>query len=376
MAFDPSALVSVIEGIGSTNTEALARIGVVNLLDLLQRREETVHAAVRSDASRAQVHSWRQMTALLQVREITPQWAEALVRGGIETIDELTAASFDRIKELFHQSNEERMIPSIPEDNALAGMLADAAVLRNTGNLTGRVEESAGQPVAGATASMGLARVATDTEGRFRLLRIPLAGRPPLIIKHPQYRTLVINGPSMTYNVDVVNVLRFRLEPLPVGDERPVESVDRLSELEGNVLPPMQGHRVRSVRLEANQLRDHDVLMVRYFFRRSDDLELVSRLKTYEDGEVVVHTFRFPKSRFASDVQVGDHFLVKGDELVKVEMDPIRLLRHKLVLRSRKQLGPIAANAGADELRARLRERLDFTLSQYRRLRPRRRGSQ
>ena len=316
------------------------------------------------------------MTVLFQVREITPQWAEALVLEGINTIDELTTSSFDRLKELFGTSKAERMIPSITEDNALAGMLADAAVLRNTGNLTGRVEESLGQPVAGATVNMGLAQTETNTEGRFRLLPIPLAGRPPLIIKHPQYRTPVVNAPSVTHNVDVVNVLRFQLEPIPAGDERPVESMDRLSELDGDVLPPIQGHRVRSVRLEADQLRDQDMLMVRYFFRRSDDVELVSRLKSYEDGEIIVHTFRFPKSRFASDVQVGDHFLVKGGELEKVEMDHLRLFRHKLVLRSRNRLGPITANAGADELRARLRERLDFTLRQYRRLRPLRRGTQ
>lgn len=374
MYFNPSTAISVIEGIGSVTADLLAKIGVVTLHDLLQRREKDVHAAVRSHASKKQVHSWRQMTVLLQIAEMTPQWAEALVRGGINTIDELLASSYDELQELFQKSKDERIIPSIPSNNSLAAMLTDAAVMRNTGNLTGRVEHLTGQPVTSAEVNVGRVATETDTNGRFRLLRIPLIGRPPLIINHPEYKTLVVDSLPICINAEVINVLSFKLQPLSEESEEPVEQVKRLSELDGDVLPQIQGHRVRSVRLEADQLRDHDLLMVRYFYKRTEDVGLVSRLKAYEDGEIIVHTFRLRKSHFSAEVELGDHFVVKNGELVNAEMDNLGLLRHKIKLQCRKRFEPIPAELDSDELRDRLKERLDFSLNQYRLFRPRRRS--
>ncbi len=366
--FDPSAPVSIVEGIGPAMSETLGASGVGTLLELIHRPAGTIHAAVRSDASLEQVRSWRQMARLLQVYNVTPQWAEALVRGGVTTIDELSRSRFDALGELFAQAVEARVTPDAPSSNALGRMLVGAATLASTGNVSGRVIGPEGVPVPGATVGVGMATTRTGEDGLFRLVGIRLDSPLPLVIRHADYRTLLMDDPPLALNVDVVRMVRFALAQVGDATGAGAGLASRFSELDGDVLPPIQGIPVRTVRLVAD-LRERDLLLLRSFFQRSDDAELVSRLKAYEDGEIIVHTLRLPRAQLPDDAVLGDHFVVRNRSLVAAQMDEAGVLAYRVGLRTGKRFGPIPAGLNPEELRQAFADRLHFAIAEYRRSR-------
>ncbi|HJQ94052.1 MAG TPA: DUF4332 domain-containing protein [Candidatus Thermoplasmatota archaeon] len=84
-----------LEGIGKVYGEKLRALGVQTTARLAY--EETASLAERMQLPRRTVEQWKQMAELVKVNGIGPQYAEALVRAGIEGIAELKRRSAAKI---------------------------------------------------------------------------------------------------------------------------------------------------------------------------------------------------------------------------------------------------------------------------------------
>lgn len=361
MSVDIRAPVSVIEGIGPVASAALARVGVLTVLDLLRMRFGVIAAAVRTIASADQVRSWRRMATLLQVAAVTPQWAEALVRGKIETVAELSRKSLDDIEALMRQAKAHGTIPAIPAAAQIAEFLKDAAILCYTGVVAGTVLGPDRSPVPGAIITVGPAQSESDERGHFRVFRVPFARVVPLEITHPSFQALVIEQPRVARDMGVVGGQTFRMQP--IGAESPVPMT--LSDLHGDVLPSTY-RTTRHGAPAPEALRDGDLLVVRELSSSDRDVQLVSRLKSYCNGELSVYTVRVPQSELPADVRVKDQFRVVSGRLIQVEMSPAQLHGYKLRLRLRKAFAGRPRPVSDDEKRALARDVFGFLVEQGR----------
>lgn len=359
MSVDNRTPVSAIEGIGPAASAALEQVGVWTVFDLLRVRFNVISHAVRAMASTEEVRAWRRMVMLLQVAAVTPQWAEALVQNKVETIDELSRKRIDNIDALMGQAKERGVIPDIPTTAQIAEMLKDAAILGYTGGLAGTVFDSGWRPVSGATIKVGPVQSESDARGHFRVLRIPLGKAVALHITHPDFQALVIEQPRISRGIGVVGGQTFRMQPTSAESPEPAT----LSELLGDVLPSTY-RSTRQVALAPEELRDGDILVVREFYSSGPEAQLVSRLKSYCNGELSVYTVRRPLSRLPGDVRVKDQFRVSGGQLIRVEMSPAKLHRHKLRLRLRKTFAGRPRPVSDDEKRALVGDALKFLTKQ------------
>src|SRR5262249_12790249 len=149
------------------------------------------HRVVAAVASLDEVRRWRRMAVLLEVAAVTPQWAEALVKGGVLTLVDLSHLGLAELETLFTAARTARTIPDVPTHDQMAAMLADAARLTFAGAITGTVRDRSGRPVADATVTAGAASATTDARGRFRLRRLLLGRDVSVSISKASYRTSV-----------------------------------------------------------------------------------------------------------------------------------------------------------------------------------------
>ncbi|HJQ78934.1 MAG TPA: DUF4332 domain-containing protein [Lacipirellulaceae bacterium] len=362
MSVDAATPVSVIEGIGPAVAAALETIRVYSVFDLLRRSVEQLGAAVQSLASEEQVRSWKSMAMLLQVAELTPQWAEALVLNDVQTISELSRKRLPEVAELMQRAREQGLIPDTPTSDQIAEMIRDAAVITHSGCLTGTLVDAERRAIAGAAVRVGQAQTQSDARGRFRILRIPLGRDIPLRIDHPDYEMLLVERPRIAIDADVIEVHVIQLTPRSAGTE-PAAPV-RLSELDGDELPVFDGQQIRHVTIGADQIQAGDILMVREFYASSTDVQLVSRLKAYENGQVLVYVVRVPVARLPGEVRLRDHFRFDGAEFTKVEMNLVAMHRYKTRLRMRKAFANRPQPQTPEEQIAEIQARFNFFLEQ------------
>ncbi|HYX72090.1 MAG TPA: DUF4332 domain-containing protein [Nitrososphaera sp.] len=359
MAVTPDTPVTVIEGIGDATAARLEQANVHFVFDLLRGSIRTVHAAVASLASEAEVRFWRQMASLLQVAEVDAQAAEALVRAGTTSVEELSHKSLDAIEDVFSQAREQGTIPNIYSANQISAMLRDAAVLRHTGTITGTVRNGEGEPVADATVRIGNIEQRSDARGRFRLLRIPLGTSLPLFIAHGDYLPRLIESPNITRDVNTLGVQVFIMEKR-ADASTPQAPLLSLSEMDGDTLPITSGQRVRTVELDKDKLRPSDILKLSKLYKSVPEAQLVSRFKSFIDGEILIHTLRLPLNMLPAQAQAGDHFLVSNGALVKIRMDAEKLRRYKIRLRLRGKRALRLRPKTVEKIARLLREDYDF----------------
>lgn len=209
---------SYIEGIGPRTAQRLATLNLYYVFDLIRASAEQIHPAVSGVASVDEVRRWRSMAILLQVDTMTNHWAEALVRAGVKTIEELSGKSAADLTQLFAAARRKRVALTIPTAQDALRMLLDATVIHFTGGLNGTVQNRNGHGIPDVEARIGLTRTTTDERGRFRLIRIPLGVDQQLTLRHPQYRTASIDSPPLSSNDDLIGVSTFVLTPRSSAD--------------------------------------------------------------------------------------------------------------------------------------------------------------
>jgi len=329
-----TAPVSDIESVGLATQAKLATIGIYLVPDLVRVTSASLQNSFPGRVSRKRVNAWRSMAFLLAVREITPQLAEALVWSGIESVEKLSRADLPEVREIFQEARVERIIPRVPTQAQITRILVDATLIDSTGSLSGTVRDTAGLPLAGAEVRIARLTTITDERGRFRVWRVPLGRSPILTIRHPGFQTLTIREPRITIDTEAIALQAFRLN---WAVEEAVEAGEALSELEGDVLPPMSGLPVRTEWLSFEALPDGDIVLLRKFYVRRPEAQMVSRFRAYQDGEIIVHAYRVPVAALPSEAAKRAHFRYRNGEFKPFVATPGRMhaeLRRRRFLKS------------------------------------------
>lgn len=321
--------VDAVEGIGPKAAERLAGVHIHAVADLLRFPLAHVHRAVHAQASLEQVRRWRAAAGLLQLPSMTPQWAEALVAAGLHTVARLAGADLDDVRAAFAAAERSGIIQGGPADGELVALFKQAVLHQHTGVLRGTVRDAQGRPLAGVEARCGDAVTRTDDNGRFDLLRLPLNSAASLVLSAPGAGPLHVEHPAICADPDRVgeNVYRY----VPGTTETP----GGLSELSGQLLGRLAGRRVRSVKGEADALRENDILLLRRLDPDKGRCHLVSKLKSVIDDELRVHTFQLPPSCLPADAAPGDLYRVRNGEPDRIDAASFDLGRYRrwLVMR-------------------------------------------
>ena len=329
--------VSAIEGVG-TQAERLFQLeGVYTVYDLLRASSPALHSAVSSVASMQEVRTWRQMAVLLEVATMTPQWAEALVKAGITSLSELRQLALTDLTGIFTSARDEGLIPDVPTADQMAAMLMDAGRLEYAGAITGTVRDRDGNPVKGATVAAAGRAENTDERGRFRLKRLLLGANASLSVTAQGLQALTHSvTPRPTESVEVLQLTmlpELAIRPRPAG-----ATSGRLSELNGDAMPALQGTDVTSGEVPVASLRSGDLLVLTEFYANGTDAKLVSKLLEFDGTRFVVHWVRLPKADLPAGAAEGDHFLRAGTSFRKVRMTPKKLNEYKKLLQVRRSL--------------------------------------
>lgn len=352
---DPSTMpVTAIESIGPRLAERLRPAGIEVVADLYRVPTRQVHRAVADAASLEQAVAWREMAYLCQVRPVGGQFAEALWRGGVRSIDALARAGFAALGALFVGAHESGMIPHPPDDGQLADMIRDATVLAHTGHLCGRLLDGEGRPVQGAEVRVAAVSASSDDRGIFHLWRLPLGDGSPLELvttagdRHVFPEPPVVSDP---YRIEEWRLTLRDAEPTP-DDAEPVS----LSELEGDALPIGPDTQVRVRHLPPGVLREGDVLLLREIDDESDEAKLVSRFRSWERGILLVHPVRVPVDHLPPGSREGTHLAVRDGRLRPIRVDARILHQLRAARRAGRETG--AAETGGGDLQERFRAAL------------------
>jgi len=311
-----------IEGIGPSLAGALEAAGLHVVGDLLRVPSESIHAATASLSSARQARVWRQTALLLEIPAMNPQWAEALVSGGVGTVADLAATDFSQLVLTFDQAKAARKIAVAPDAPAIASMTTSAAVLSNTGALMGTVKNSAGAPVAGASIQIGKATMSTDARGRFRISLLPLRQKLLAVASHPDHGAARIVFEAAQTDAPLVHPFVLSTDSVPY----------RRSQLDGQRLPkdfgrfPFDAHEVQPGEIERG-----DLLKVILLYADGRHAKLTSKLLTFDDGVIRVRWAKVPLQDLPPGIGLHDH-LIRGAGWKKVTMNRRRLLAYKKLL--------------------------------------------
>ena len=333
--------VSAIEGIGPSIENLLQPKGIYSVYDLLRVTSPALHGVVAGSASLPQVKSWRQMAALLEVATVTPQWAEALVKGGITSTSELRRRDLSEVRTVFRDARDKKLIKDVPSDDQVAAMLADSALLDFAGAITGTVKDRSGQPVPGVKIVAGSKEVTTDGRGRFRITRLLLSRTTALTMTKQSFQTANISVSPMP--TSTVRVVSFRLLRQIVTQPRPSgRTTGNLSELRGAKLPLLQGQAVTSGEVPMSSLEPLDLLQLTEFSKNGTKAKIVSKLLEFDGTRFVVHWGWAPKASLPDGSAVGDYLIKTGTGFRKIAMNAPKLDRYKRFLRrcASGQIGP------------------------------------
>ncbi len=350
---DPASTpVSAIESIGPRSAELLSTMDVRFVADICRYSTTQLYGAVSSIASRERVDGWRIMAYLLWVPGMTSQWAEALWQAGLGSLESFVSSSLSDLRDTFTNALSERIIPTLPSDDDMVRMMCDAAILADTGQLTGRVLDDQKQDVSGAEIKLGYRHAQSDHRGLFHLKQIPLGRAEPLIITMPQGETYRFESTPVEKDFYLISTHEFNL----TSDIKVTSDDDvLLSELAGDRLPSLAGAESRVARLEDGEMREGDILLYRKIVA-SGDAELVSRYRSYQHARLLVHTMRLPVSQLPKHAKAGEHFRVHKGKLETVNIDASRLnllrkARQATALQDASHPAPVTKSEYAERFR-------------------------
>lgn len=357
MAVDPNTPVTVIEGIGPATAQRLNGVGIFNVFDLLRATTHQVHEVVNDMTSEQKVAEWQMMARFVQVDPMTPQWAEGLVREGIESIEELASQAVAAVDSALTKARNDGLIPDVPATEQIVDMIRDATKIHHTGSLMLTVRNSAGDPVSNAVASVGDVAVRTDERGRARLIRIAFGRSRTLRIEHDDYGLFVVHDAPISSDPDAIGVERVTMPGR--GDADDAYTVT-LSEYEGDAIHAEANAPHREITLSQTELRDEDLLMVRHFYSASPDVQLVSLLRDYASGEIVVYQYRVPSQSFDTEPKLGELYVFR-DGTFKPHRRTIRAIhRYRVARRMKKAFAGQPPPTTPEELRRDAVRRLEY----------------
>ncbi len=347
--------VSLIEGIGPQIASRLEDCGVYTVFDLLRAAPPTIHAMVSDRASLEQAAGWRAAAGLLQIRAMTADWAEVLVRGGVTSPAAICSRPHGELARILADGHQAGVSADEPDAATIEDMRVDAAVLAHTGAVDVTLRDDAGEPIAEAEARVGDLTARSDSRGRFRITRIRLGQRQTLVVSHPGFETLAHELSALHVDHREVGVLVLPLERVAAGSAAPQVSA-RLSEYDGDELPALSADSFTTEARGASELREGDLLVLRLFYADETTAQLTSKFLDWEEGQFIVVSFRVPLTDLPAGAALGDHFFHRSGAFSKVRLHATRLDIFKAMRRARKQMSSRPLPETATEREASLRE--------------------
>jgi hypothetical protein len=327
--------VAAIEGIGPRISEQLGDLGIVTVGDLLRVEPGGLsHALPRRSLN--EVRSWYHVAAFLQIRAMTPQWAEALFRSGVYTLRDLFSRDLPGLRSLFTKARDDDTVPDVPDDGTVADMMKEAAEIEFTGAVNGTILDQAGQPVPGATVRVGREHEVSDERGRFRIVGIPFAVKSTLAISHPEYRPARFRLRRLAPS-HFVGSAAFRVRRLGAGVRAPKRV---LMEARGDTLPPVGDARIAQREVERDELHDRDIFALTEFSADGQRVKLVSKLLAYEDGDFWLSYVWMAIGDLQRGAKAGDSFVLRRGVFEAIQMNPIKLRGWPAMLRTMREMGP------------------------------------
>ncbi|TYP75000.1 DUF4332 domain-containing protein [Aquimarina intermedia] len=288
-----------IEGIGEVYAQALKENFIHTIRDLLFYQPAAIQRMVGNNATIDEASSWRAMAVLIQVNELTPQYAEALVRRNVSTIENVSNKKLGELETLFSEAESERLIPAVPTSAEITEMISDAVKLEHTGSYFGILSNSDLEPIENATLRLGNRSAMTDKYGRFMINKIPLGHNSSIYTFHDDYDNYVIQNPSLKLDQEVFAVHQVTVDDLEVARE--------LDEYYGDVLPYQSRPAFTTKHHTQEQIRAYDIFFIQDFYDDGETVKLGSVNKAFIDGKIVVRTYRVALSEIPDGVERLDY---------------------------------------------------------------------
>ncbi|MEM7273351.1 MAG: DUF4332 domain-containing protein [Actinomycetota bacterium] len=340
--------VQTLEGIGPTLASILADGEIHTVADLRALPASFIGQVLAGVASAAQVHRWRAMALLLQVPGMTPQWAEALVDGGVDEFDDLLRRDHDELTTLFDAARTAGTIPAAPTAGELLELVKATAWLHHMASVRGVVIDPAGDPLPGAEVSIGEAETTTNVGGHWLIHGLD-AGRPGrLVVSADGFADQVIDRVEADNDSLAVPFVSVTLTPGPAD---PIV----LDEYDGAELPLVPTrHEVE--RLEADALRPAELLVVQYLFKDGRSARLISVFRSMVRNRTVTRAYSVPLDRLPGPVEVGRYYRYRNERFEPMDLTPytVGVARQRHQRLARLQRDPGWATAQPEERLARL----------------------
>jgi uncharacterized protein DUF4332 len=323
-----------IKGISKELAKKMRSFDMWNIGDLLRVAAGELFTALKGRATWNEVRRWRTIASLLEIEGMDLLTAEALAAGGVLTVRQFSEWTLAEMETLV-ASLEKRKRGSGPATVAqLVEMVKDAVHLRHTGVLMGTVRNSSKLPVQQATVCIGQYTQKTDHRGRFRLARLPLGQPATLTITHSLFEPMSIGVASIKGN-HVTHVRLFTLKKAKSAKRSAAN--DELSELNGDVLPPLAASSVETRAVDAKKLPEGEILRFVSSNKDRKSATLVSPLLSWRAGIFYVRTVTLPVSDLPRGTSRGSEFLVKSGKLTKTSFSPGKLAAYKRLLQLKRR---------------------------------------
>jgi hypothetical protein len=255
---------------------------------------------------------------------MTGQWAEALVKGGVDTLEELLAKKLDQLTAIFEKARAGRLIATAPDGATLLEIAKDAAAVFHGGQCMGTVLSTDGRPVRDAVVTVGGRTTETDERGRYRLIRIPAASSHYLKIERAGYRTLFEPDFEVAYDCRAVGAQYRTLAPSETQHQTP-----EIDEYDGDELPGLSSYRTVSRPFAQEEIRQGDVFRVHELYASSQHAKLVSIFRAYRAGDLIVRHVKVDLSRFTETPAKGDLYRYQNGAFVKGSNTTRAIERHR-----------------------------------------------
>ncbi|MEM7217396.1 MAG: DUF4332 domain-containing protein [Pseudomonadota bacterium] len=280
--------VTDIQGIGPALGERLNAARYASIGDLIRQPVERLHEVVASTSSLEQCEAWQSMAWLLQIDALTPQWAEALVVAGIETVEELVGQELADLQTLFASAFDSGLIPDQPDDEALFAAGKEAAGIHYGSTALVLVTSESGEPIEDAQVRVGAVQAQTDANGRCRLSHLPGASAQFLSIARDGYATVL----EYDFQPNADNrsfATAHRRLAIDHGDatEEPV-----LEEFQGDRIPSLASYQTRWENVAEADVPEGDVVRVHKQYSDAETVQVVSLFRAWQAGEMVVRQAR------------------------------------------------------------------------------------
>jgi hypothetical protein len=180
--------VAEIEGIGEAYAEKLANVGIYHIGDLVFIDPEIEYTRLDSEIPLPNLGKWKAMAAFMQIPGINNQFAEALVRNDIFTLEDLFEASPEKIVKKIDDAFDKKIIPEKADLLTVVEWQKEAIKLSYTSGINGLVsDQETKKPMEGATVSCFGRTTKTNKQGEFILNLVPYGEQSILIEKEGYY---------------------------------------------------------------------------------------------------------------------------------------------------------------------------------------------